>query len=292
MNRSLQGKVAVVTGASRGAGRGIAQVLGEAGATVYVTGRSVSGKQAAGPGTVEATAELVTAAGGTGIPVRCDFTVAADVRTLFEQVKREQGRLDILANAVWGGYEPRPGAGMENFGAPVWKQDFSARWESMFTAGVRARLLAASLAAGIMAEQRSGLIVNLSTGDGPIYLANIFYDLFKQSMDRMTYGLAVELKPYDVAAVCVSPGWMRTEAVLAHFGTTAERWREIADLDPTESVAYVGRAILALATDPAVMEKTGQVFKSGELARLYGFTDVDGRQPEPFVIPPEHRRGL
>lgn len=283
--RQLEGKVAVVTGASRGGGKGVAQVLGDAGATVYVVGRSTRAGQRTEnrPETIEETAELVTKRGGTGIPVRCDFTVDADVQALFARVQEEQGRLDILANTVWGGYEERPGGGMSNFGDPFWAQPFRLRWDTMFTAGIRARLLAAALAAPLMIPRRQGLIVNISTGDGPIYLSNLFYDLVKQATDRMSYGMAIELKPYNIAAISLSPGWMYSE----RMGTLSP-----ADVAKTESTEYIGRAILALATDPNVMQRTGRVFKSGELAREYGFTDIDGRQPDPFVMPAEHIRTL
>ncbi len=283
--RQLEGKVAVVTGASRGGGKGVAQVLGEAGATVYVVGRSTrSGQTTENRNeTIDDTAELVTRLGGAGIPVRCDFTVDEEVQALFARVKEEQGRLDILANTVWGGYEERPGGGMSNFSDPFWEQPFQLRWDTMFTAGVRARLLAAALAAPLMIPQRQGLIINISTGDGPIYLSNIFYDLVKQSTDRMSYGMAIELKPYNIAAISLTPGWMYTE----RMGTLSPE-----DAAKTESPQYIGRAILALATDPKVMERTGRVFKAGDLAREYGFTDIDGRQPPAFVMPPEYIRTL
>ena len=276
----LSGKVALVTGASRGAGRGIARVLGEEAATVYVTGRSVrDGPATAGrAGTIDQTAEAVTARGGVGIPVRCDHTVDAEVKALLEQVKQEQGRLDLLVNNVWGGYERYSDA---DFDAPFWEQPLW-RWDRMFDAGVRAHYLTSRQAAPIMIAQRSGLMVNSTFWDRGKCLSGLPYDLAKTAVNRLAYAMALELRPYGVATVALSPGWMRTEAVLQAYDTDEEHWQQIPDLARTESTQYIGRAVAALAADPQVMEKTGRILAVGDLAREYGFTDHDGRQPPAY----------
>jgi len=272
----LKGLVAVVTGASRGAGRGIAQVLGEEGATVYVTGRSVSGATTRDwPGTIEDTAEAVTVRGGLGIPVRCDHTKDDEVRALFERVHKEQGKLDLLVNNAFGGSESGGPRG------PFWVRPVDC-WDTMFTAGVRASLMASYFAAPILVAQGRGLIVN-TTFLFDHYGGFLQYDLAKAALIRLAFCMAQDLKPHGVAAVAVSPGWMRTELVLAHFGATEETWRQFPPLTTTESTEYVGRAIAALAADPQVMAKTGQVLKVGDLAMEYGFTDIDGRQVPPYV---------
>lgn len=277
--KTLTGKIAVVTGASRGAGRGIAGVLGEFGATVYVTGRSVRGATATEnlPGTIEDTAEEVTARGGRGIAVRCDHTDEAQVAALFEQVKKEQGRLDLLVNNAWGGYERYDEAGFEK---PFWEQPFW-RWEGMVTAGVRAHLLASRYAALLFIEQKSGLIINTTAWDNNKYLGNLIYDVAKNAVNRLAWGMARELRPYNVATIALAPGFMRTERVLTY---------PIPDvMTATESPEYVGRAIVALANDPQLMQKSGGTFMVGELAQEYNFVDIDGRQVAPFYLPEELR---
>lgn len=277
----LNEHVAVVTGASRGAGRGIAHVLGEAEATVYVTGRSVDEAPTTDnlPGTINKTAEEVSERGGTGIPVRCDHTDDSAVETLFERIAAEQDRLDLLVNNVWGGYEYIDGehvAGSgELFGVPFWEQPL-AHWEGMFQAGVRAHLTASRLAAPLMLPHRQGLVVNTTFWDRNRYLGNLFYDLAKAAINRMVYGMARELREYDIAAVALSPGFMRTERVLADD--------DVEHLERSESPEYVGRAVAALAADPDVLEKSGEILRVGELAREYGFTDTDGTQPPPFTL--------
>lgn len=275
--KRLQGKVAVVTGASRGAGRGIAHVLGEAGATVYVTGRSTRAEliNPLWPETIEETAEGVTARGGIGIPVRCDHTNDADVAALFERVTAEQGRLDILVNNAWGGYE----GGIANFTAPFWEQP--DRWDAMFVAGVRAHLNASRHAVRLMLGRPGGLIVNTTVYDRGKYVSNLYYDAAKNAINRLGYGMALELKPHGITAVAVAPGWMRTERVM-DTNPSAE------ELTQTESPEYIGRAILALALDPERLARTGQTLNVGDLAQVYGFTDIDGRQVPTFRIPESH----
>jgi NAD(P)-dependent dehydrogenase (short-subunit alcohol dehydrogenase family) len=285
----LKGKIAVVTGASRGGGRGIALVLGEQGATVYVTGRSVRGALTRSdlPGTtIEDTADQVSARGGMGLPMRCDHTVDEQVEALFERVRQEQGRLDLLVNNVWGGYEQYDDA---TFDAPFWEQPLW-RWDKMFTAGVRAHFTASRLAAPLMMFQGQGLIVNTTAWDRGKYIGSVPYDVAKTAINRMVYAMALELRAHAVAVVALAPGWMRTEDVLWRFETDVQNWHEVPALSSTESTHYVGRAVVALTTDPNVMEKSGRVLAVGEVAREYGFTDVDGRYVPPFEIPEEHSK--
>lgn len=286
--------VAVVTGASRGAGRGIAVELGAAGATVYVTGRSTRAAPADRygrlmalstlerlPGSIDETAEEVTRAGGRGIAVRCDHTVESEVAALFERVQREQqGRLDVLVNNAWGGHETFDGV----FQAPFWDRPM-AHWDAMFDRGVRNHLLAGRLAAPMLIARRGGLIVTTTFWDRDRYMqGNLFYDLAKASMTRLAFAMAQELKPHGVASVALSPGWMRTEFVLAGHRTDEDHWQERPALARTESPRYLGRAVAALAADPRVLQRTGAVLRVGDLAREYGFTDIDGRQVPPFEL--------
>ena len=290
----LRGRVAVVTGGSRGAGRGIALELGAAGATVYVTGRSTRAEPARGydrilaeskldslPGTIDDTAEEAARLGGTAIPVRADHTREDEVRALFDRVEREQGRLDLLVNNAWGGHEAFAKVA---FGAPFWEQPLD-QWEAMFDRGVRNHLLASRIAAPIFIRQGRGLIVTTTYWDRGGYLkGNLLYDLAKAAMNRLAFAMAEELRPHGVASLAVSPGWMRTEFVLAGYGADETSWREHPPLARTESTRYVGRAVAALAADPEVMEKSGGVHRVGDLAVEYGFTDVDGRVVPPFEL--------
>lgn len=285
--------IAVVTGASRGAGLGIAVELGAAGATVYVTGRSTREQPAqaygqilalsdmqAVPGSIEETAEAVTRAGGHGIAVRCDQTQEEEVAALFARVDKEQGRLDLLVNNAWGGHETFDGV----FQAPFWERPMT-HWASMFDHGVRNHLLASRLAAPLMIRQRKGLIVTTTFWDRGRYMqGNLFYDLAKAAMTRLAFGMAEELRPHNVASVAVSPGWMRTEFVLAGHKTDEAHWQERPALARTESPRYLGRAVAALTADPSVLAKSGGVYRVGDLASEYGFTDVDGRRVPPFEL--------
>lgn len=290
----LRGRVAVVTGASRGAGRGIALELGAAGATVYVTGRSTRAEPARGyerileesgmeslPGTVDDTADEVTRLGGTGIPARVDHTREDEVRALFERVEREQGRVDLLVNNAWGGHEA---FSVSSLGAPFWEQALD-QWEAMFDRGVRNHLVASRIAAPILIRQGRGLIVTTSYWDRGNYLrGNLFYDVAKAAMNRLAFAMAEELRPHGVASLAVSPGWMRTEFVLASQKTDEAHWRDFPQFARTESPRYVGRAVAALAADPEVMRKSGGIHRVGDLAVEYGFTDVDGRLVPPFEL--------
>jgi NAD(P)-dependent dehydrogenase (short-subunit alcohol dehydrogenase family) len=292
-DKPLRDLVAIVTGASRGAGRGIAVELGAAGASVYVTGRSTRERPAqsyasilslsklpAIPGSIDETAEEVTRAGGRAIAVRCDHTLDEDVSALFERVQRDQGRVDLLVNNAWGGHESFDGV----FDAPFWEHPLG-HWDSMFDRGVRNHLLASRHAAPLMVRQKRGLIVTTTFWDRDRYLrGNLFYDLAKASMNRLAFGMAEELRPHGIASLAVSPGWMRTELVLAGHQTDEAHWQERPALARTESPRYLGRAVAALAGDPAVLNKSGSVHRVADLAREYGFSDIDGRQVAAFEL--------
>ncbi len=273
----LKGKVALVTGGSRGAGRGIALALGEAGATVYVTGRTVrrGPKPSDGaPGTVEDTAEEVTARGGLGIPVRVDHTVETEVAALFERVRQEHGRLDVLANAVWGGSEVIM---KMNWSRPFWEQPIEG-WQQMMMAGTYAYLLASRHAAKLMAAQRKGLIVHVTDlidTDGTHYRGQIFWDLSHECINRMVLGMSGEAKRYNIVVLALNPGFMRTERVLMHLKT--EEMKKAYHFDKSESPEYIGRAVAALAADANALAKTGKLLHVADLAREYSFTDIDGR---------------
>lgn len=279
----LDNRVAIVAGATRGAGRGIAVALGEEGATVYCTGRSVRGNLASGadrPETIDETAERVTAAGGNGIAVRCDHTVEQDVRSLVERVRSDHGRLDVLVNDVWGG------DALTEFGKTFWQVNV-AHGRKMIDQAIWSHILTSHFAAPLMFDRGrsgTGLIVEITDGDFYGYRGNIFYDLVKSSVIRLAFIQARELRKQDVAAVAVTPGFLRSEFMLEHFGVTADTWRDGAKKDPnfvaSESPLYVGRGVAALAADPNVKAKAGKVFASWTLAREYGFTDVDGSRPD------------
>jgi len=278
--KPLQGQVALVAGATRGAGRAIAMMLGEAGATVYCTGRSVRGRPATGtrPETIEETAELVDKRGGRGIAVRVDHTVEAEVAALCEQLKREQGRLDVLVNDVWGGDE------LTEFGQPFWKLA-PDKGRLMLERGIFSHILTSRYAVPLMLERDRGLIVEITDGDSFGYRGNLYYDLVKLSVIRLAFAMSRELKRHPkLTALAVTPGFLRSEAMLELFGVTEANWRDGAAREPhfiaSETPFYVGRAVAALAADPNVASKVGRVFSSWQLAREYGFKDEDGRQPD------------
>jgi NAD(P)-dependent dehydrogenase (short-subunit alcohol dehydrogenase family) len=285
---TLHGRIAVVAGATRGAGRGIARALGAAGATVYCTGRStraaVATREAGGSPfalerrreTIEETAELVSAAGGQGIAVAVDHTVEAQVQALFAQVRAEQGRLDLLVNDVWGG------DALAEWGTPFWELD-TAKGLLMQQRAVHSHIITSRHAAPLLVAQRSGLIIEITDGDTPAYRGNLFYDLAKSAAIRLAYAMAEELRPHGVSALALTPGFLRSEAMLEHFGVSEANWQEGALRDPhfiaSETPLYVGRAVAALAADPQVASKSGGVFSSWGLAEEYGFSDSDGRRP-------------
>jgi NAD(P)-dependent dehydrogenase (short-subunit alcohol dehydrogenase family) len=278
----LNNVVALVTGASRGAGRGVAIELGAAGATVYVTGRSVDGGPTTDdvPGTIDETAREVTNRGGHGVAVRCDHTTDAEVESLFGRIRNDRGRLDLLVNNVWAGYEnsdcrPLPLV-------PFWEQSLH-QWDSMFTAGVRAHLTASRLAVPLMLPHRRGLIVSTTANlEALPYMRNVFYDLAKNAVARLTWAIAQEVREHGIAALAVAPGFMRTERVVEAFRRAGASEAINGPGGPKETPAYLGRAIVALASDARVIEKSGRLVDVGTLAREYGFTDADGTQPPPF----------
>jgi NAD(P)-dependent dehydrogenase (short-subunit alcohol dehydrogenase family) len=282
--RPLAERVAIVAGATRGAGRGIACMLGEAGATVYCTGRSVRGNPnmtgyfAGRPENIDETAEMVTAHGGVGIPVRVDHLVPEQVAALVDRIRREQGRLDILVNDI--------SEGEVHDYAPFWKVSLDKGFRAL-RQGTHSHVITCQYAAPLMIDRsRSsppGLIVEIGDGDTLGYRGTLFYDLVKTTVNRLAYAMAQELREHNVAAVAVSPGFMRTETMLEHFGVSEANWRDGAKKDPnfiaSETPFFVGRAVAALAADPNVMQKSGGLFGSWTLSDEYGFTDVDGNRP-------------
>jgi len=281
----LRNVVALVTGASRGAGRGIALELGAAGGIVYVSGRSVDGGPTTDnvPGTIDETARQVTDRGGRGIAVRCDHTVDADAESLFHRIRDDHGRLDILVNNVWGGYEDSECRPLPL--VPFWEQSLR-QWDGMFTAGVRAHLTASRLAVPLMLPQRRGLIVSTTANlEALPYLRNLFYDLAKDAVARLAWAMAQELREHGIAALAVAPGFMRTERVVEAFRRAGAVDAINGPGGPKETTTYLGRAIVALASDARVIEKSGRLAEVGTLAREYGFTDINGTQPPPFRIP-------
>jgi NAD(P)-dependent dehydrogenase (short-subunit alcohol dehydrogenase family) len=273
--QSLRDMVSVVAGATRGAGRGIARALGEAGATVYCTGRSTRGQPSPyrRPETIEETAELVTTAGGTGIPVRVDHTMEPEVRGLFARVGKEAGRLDVLVNSVAG--EDPTLAWQESLAKFDMDQGLAVMRQAIFS-----HLLTAKHAAPLMARRRKGLIALVTEGDtlmGSSSVWKIFHKVF-------AFLLAQELRKHKVAVVAVTPGYLRSESMLDHCGVTEANWRDVGKKDPafleSESPLFIGRAVAALAADPNVMERSGDVTSSWELARHYDVVDTDGRRPD------------
>ncbi|MFE6412482.1 SDR family oxidoreductase [Streptomyces sp. NPDC057837] len=279
----LRGRIALVAGATRGAGRAIAVQLGAAGATVYVTGRTTRERRSEynRSETIEETAELVTEAGGTGIAVPTDHLVPEQVRALANRVDAEQGRLDVLVNDVWGGER------LFEFDKKVWEHDLDAGLRLM-RLGVDTHAISSHFLLPLLVRQPGGLVVEMTDGtaayNGSHYRNSYFYDLVKNSVLRMGFVLAHELKSYGGTAVTLTPGWMRSEMMLETLGVTEETWRDALTEVPhfciSESPSYVGRAVAALAGDVNVARWNGQSVSSGQLAREYGFTDLDGSRPD------------
>jgi NAD(P)-dependent dehydrogenase (short-subunit alcohol dehydrogenase family) len=278
MTLPLQDRIAVVAGATRGAGRGIARMLGEAGATVYCSGRSVAGQPATGtrPETIEQTAEMVTAAGGRGIAVQTDHLQADQVERLFARVKEESGRVDVLVNDIWGG------DALTEWGTPFWKLD-PAKGFAILDSAIRTHILTSRYGVPMMIEQRSGLVVEITDGDHPGYRGVLYYDLAKMSAIRLAFAMSEELAGKGVTALAVTPGFLRSEAMLDRLGVTEANWRDAAanvqGFEASETPCFVGRAVAALAADPEVHRKAGGAYASWTLSDEYGFTDVDGARP-------------
>ncbi|HEX5597833.1 MAG TPA: SDR family oxidoreductase [Micromonosporaceae bacterium] len=283
MTGTLRGKIALVAGATRGAGRQIAVQLGAAGATVYATGRSTrdTRSEMGRPETIEETAELVTAAGGVGIAVQVDHLVPEQVRALVERIDREQGRLDVLVNDIWGG-DP-----LVTWHKPVWEQPLDAGFRTLRLA-IDTHIITSHYALPLLIRNPGGLVVEVGDGtkayNDDNYRLSLFYDLAKISVNRLAFSQAHELREHGGTAVALSPGWLRSEAMLELFGVTEENWRDATAEEPhfviSESPAFVGRAVAALAADPDKARWNGQSLSSGQLAKVYGFTDIDGSQPE------------
>jgi len=277
--KPLKGKVAVVAGATRGAGRAIAIMLGEAGATVYATGRSVRGAPSdlARPETIEETAELVTARGGLGIPVKVDHTEADQVRALFERIGDERhGRLDLLVNDVWGGEK------LTEWGTPYWEGSLDKAL-LMQRRAVHSHMITSYYGAPLLVRGGQGLIVEMTDGYDYRYRGNLPYSLAKVSVIHLAEALAAELRPHGVAAVSVTPGFLRSEEMLDYFGVSEANWRDGAAKEPhflqSETPFLVARGIAALAADPDLMGKSGKAFTSWGLSDDYGIEDIDGRRP-------------
>ncbi|TIO05648.1 SDR family oxidoreductase [Mesorhizobium sp.] len=287
---TLHGKVALVAGATRGAGRGIAVELGAAGATVYVTGRTTRTHQSeyARPETIEETAALVSAHGGNGIAVQVDHLVAEDVRKLVERIRSEQGRLDILVNDIWGGEK------LFEWNKPVWEHDLKNGLR-MLRLGIDTHLITAHYALPLLIERPGGLLVEVTDGTAEYnadhYRLSPFYDLAKVSVTRMAWAHAKDLAAHGATSVSLTPGWLRSEMMLEAFGVTEDDWRDATAKVPhfaiSETPRFVGRAVAALAADPDRSRWNGQSLSSGGLAQIYGFTDLDGSRPDAWRYVPE-----
>jgi len=267
---ALKGKVAIVTGGSRGIGKGVALGLGEAGSTVYVTGRTLRDGDSDRPGSITATAEEVTRTGGVGIAVNCDHRVDIDVDAVFQRVKNEQGKLDILVNNATS-YTTPHGPPEDH---PFWELPIDI-WDQMNAVGLRSYYVASIFAARVMVPQHNGLIVNISSGGAIKYTGNVSYNVVKAGVDMLTLASAEELRQHGIAVVSFWPRFTKTEVVLAHpemYPNWTKGWSQI----------FNGQAVAALASDPKIMEKTGKALDIGALAHEYGIRDVDGRQPVPI----------
>ena len=280
----LSGKVALVAGATRGAGRGTAVALGEAGATVYCTGRSTREHRSEydRPETIEETAALVDGAGGTGIAVEVDHLQPDQVQALVARIEADQGRLDVLVNDIWGGEK------LAQWNTPVWEHDLDGGLR-MLRLAIDTHLITSHFALSLLIRRPGGLVVEMTDGtldyNAERYRLSAFYDLAKMSVIRLAFSQAQELEPHGCTAVALTPGWLRSEMMLEHYGVTEQTWRESDAGNPhfraiSESPRFVGRAVAALAADPDLQRHNGGSFSSGGLAQEYGFTDVDGSRPD------------
>lgn len=290
----LNNKVALVAGATRGAGRGIAVELGAAGATVYVTGRTTKGQPSEynRPETIEETAELVTKAGGRGIAVPTDHLVPAQVAALVQQIDQEAGRLDLLVNDIWGGEL------LIEWNVPVWEHSLE-KGLRLLRLALDTHLITSHYALPLLIRQPGGLLVEMTDGttgyNQDHYRLNVYYDLAKSSVNRMGWALAQELAPHGGTALALTPGWLRSEMMLAFYGVTEANWRDaltqVPDFGISETPRFVGRAVAHLAADGAVSRYNGASLSSGELAKVYGFTDLDGSQPDAWGYIVDVREG-
>jgi NAD(P)-dependent dehydrogenase (short-subunit alcohol dehydrogenase family) len=289
MKASLAGKVALVAGATRGAGRGIAVQLGAAGATVYCTGRTTRSERSEmnRPETIEETAALVDEAGGHGIAVQVDHLVPEEVSAMVTRIRGEQGGLHVLVNDIWG-------ATRMEWNKSVWESSLDHGLRTL-RLGVETHAITSHFAIPLLIETPGGLVVEVTDGtdeyNAAHYRVSFFYDLAKASVNRMAFALAHELSPYHATAVSLTPGWLRSEAMLEAYGVAEDNWRDATRRQPhfaiSESPAFVGRAVAALAQDPGVSRWNGQSLSSGQLAKIYGFTDLDGSQPDAWRYVPE-----
>jgi len=283
MSGPLEGRVALVSGATRGGGRGIAVALGEAGATVYATGRTTRERRSEidRPETIEDTAELVTAAGGEGIAVAVDHLDPGQVAALVERIDSDHGRLDALVNDIWGAEH------LFEWNKPVWEHDLD-RGLRLLRLAIDTHLITSHHALPLLARRPGGLVVEVTDGTAAYnadhYRVSMFYDLAKTSVTRMAWGLAQELREHGGTAVALTPGWMRSELMLEHHGVSEDNWRDATEQSPhfciSETPRYVGRAVAALAADPEASRWNGESLSSGRLAQVYGFTDLDGTRPD------------
>jgi NAD(P)-dependent dehydrogenase (short-subunit alcohol dehydrogenase family) len=284
MSDALAGKVALVTGATRGAGRGTAVALGEAGATVYCTGRTTRRRRSEydRPETIEETAELVDAAGGEGIAVEVDHLEPAQVEALVRRIEAEQSRLDVLVNDIWGGEL------LAEWDTPIWEHDLDGGLR-MLRLAIDTHLITSHFALALLIRRPGGLVVEMTDGtleyNAGHYRLSTFYDLAKTAVIRLAFAQGKELAPHGCTAVALTPGWMRSEMMLDNYGVTEATWRDATVGNPhfvaiSESPRFVGRAVAALAADPHAHHRNGGSFSSGGLAREYDFTDLDGSQPD------------
>jgi NAD(P)-dependent dehydrogenase (short-subunit alcohol dehydrogenase family) len=278
-HRPLTGQIALVAGATRGAGRGIARALGEAGATVYCTGRSVRGNLSPykRPETIDETAEMITSSGGTAVPVRVDHTVESEVEALFARIDRDHGRLDVLVNSIAG--EDPMMAQWNSF----WKTNLK-NGEAILRQSLLSHIITAKYAALLMIRERRGLIVEVTENDIMMAGGNPLTQTVKFALKGLALNMAAELNPHGVAAVAITPGYLRSEAMLEHLGVTEANWRDAGKKNKnfleSESPLFIGRAVAALAQDGDVLKLSGQLLSSWELSRQYGFADADGRRPD------------
>ena len=277
MKKALKGKIAVVAGATRGAGRGIAVELGAAGVIVYCTGRSIKGETTGRPETIDETADMVSKAGGRGIAIQVDHTQPNQVKSLFQQISDEHdGRVDILVNDIWGGDE------LAEWNVSYWEHSLEAGLQ-MLERAINTHIITSYYATPLLLRSKAGIIFEITDGKAYNYRGTFFYDLVKVSVMRMAYTMAKDLARYSVAALAVTPGYLRSEAMLDHFGVGEENWRDGIKKDKffafSETPRYIGRAIVALASDPKIMDKSGSTVATWDLAEEYGFVDVDGSQP-------------